>query len=86
MSHPLQGWMVNALAHTYGSRNFETTDDSKNNTLVGYFVFGEGYQNNHHHSPQSAKFSVRPTEIDLGYVMVKVAEKCGILKVTATKQ
>ena len=84
MSHPLQGWMVNALAHKYGGRNFETPDDSRNNLLVGYFVFGEGYQNNHHHSPQSAKFSTRPHELDLGYLMVLVAEKLGMLKVASS--
>lgn len=82
MSHPFQGWMVNALAHKYGSRNFNTTDDSRNNTLVGYFVFGEGYQNNHHYSPQSAKFSVKKSELDLGYLMVVIAEKLGMLQIT----
>jgi stearoyl-CoA desaturase (delta-9 desaturase) len=85
MSHPLQGWMVNALAHKYGGRNFNTPDDSRNNLFVGYFVFGEGYQNNHHHSPQSAKFSVKTWELDLGYFMVIVAEKFGMLKVTPSK-
>ena len=85
MSHPLQGWMVNALAHKYGGRNFDTPDDSRNNTLVGYFVFGEGYQNNHHHSPQNAKFSVKSSEIDMGYAMVVIAQKFGLLKITQTK-
>ena len=47
MSHPIQGWMVNSLGHFFGFRNFETTDKSRNYTLVAYFVAGEGYQNNH---------------------------------------
>ena len=81
MSHPVQGWMVNALAHKYGKRNFSTPDQSTNNTLVGIFVFGEGYQNNHHHAPQNAKFSVKWYEIDFGYLMCLISEKIGILKI-----
>ena len=72
MSHPAQGWMVNALGHKYGYRNFETSDQSKNNTAVAWLVFGEGFQNNHHHSPSSADFSVKPWEVDLGYWLVRI--------------
>lgn len=42
MTHPVQGWLVNAFAHKYGSRNFETPDDSRNNAAVAWLVFGEG--------------------------------------------
>jgi len=81
MSHPLQGWMVNALAHRYGYRNFDTPDDSRNNSLVAWLVMGEGYQNNHHHSPRAAKFSVKPREVDLGYLLCLIAEKLGMLEI-----
>jgi stearoyl-CoA desaturase (delta-9 desaturase) len=81
MSHPVQGWMVNALAHKYGRRNFETNDDSTNNLFVGLFVFGEGYQNNHHQYPKRAKFSVKWFEFDPGYAMCLVAEALGFLKI-----
>ncbi len=81
MGHPIQGWMVNALAHKYGSRNFETNDDSTNNTLVGIFVFGEGYQNNHHQFPKSAKFSVKWNEIDTGYLFCLLGEKLGFFQI-----
>jgi stearoyl-CoA desaturase (Delta-9 desaturase) len=73
MSHPIQGWMVNALAHRFGYRNFATNDNSRNNTLVALLVWGEGYQNNHHHAPTSVKFAAKWWEIDLGYQMCKVA-------------
>jgi len=81
MSHPVQGWMVNSLAHKYGGRNFETSDHSKNNLLVALFVFGEGFQNNHHAFPRSAKFSVKKMEIDFGYAMCLVGEKLGLFKI-----
>ncbi len=81
MSHPIQGWMVNALAHHYGYRNFETTDNSKNNAFVAWFVVGEGYQNNHHTYPHRANFAVKPFEIDLGYMLCKIAAKFNVLKI-----
>lgn len=66
-SHPIQGWAVNALAHSYGYRNFETGDRSRNNTLVAWLVAGEGFQNNHHRFPEAPKFSQRWFEWDWGY-------------------
>lgn len=81
MSHPIQGWMVNSIAHHSGYRNFESSDNSKNNVAVSILVFGEGFQNNHHSRPSSANFAVKPSEIDLGYGLCLVAEKCGVLKI-----
>lgn len=83
MSHPVQGWLVNAFGHAYGYRNFETNDNSRNNTLVAWFVMGEGYQNNHHHTPGSAKFSKRWWELDMGYGLCRVLQVCGLIKNTA---
>ncbi len=83
MSHPVQGWMVNALAHRYGYRNFDLADQSRNNTLVAWFVFGEGYQNNHHAHPEAAKFSFKPREFDSGFLMVRAAQALGLLDVAA---
>jgi stearoyl-CoA desaturase (delta-9 desaturase) len=81
MSHPIQGWMVNALAHKFGYRNFSTPDNSKNNTLVAWLVMGEGFQNNHHFNPRSAKFSVRLREIDLGYGICLLAHRLRLLEI-----
>ena len=73
MSHPIQGWMVNSFAHKFGYRNFDLDDRSRNNTLVAWLVFGEGYQNNHHAFPQSPKFSRQWFEFDGGYALCRVA-------------
>jgi stearoyl-CoA desaturase (delta-9 desaturase) len=80
MSHPLQGWMVNALAHRFGYRNFDVADNSRNNHFVAWLVFGEGYQNNHHFKPQSANFSHRKSELDLGFKMCRVLSAMRLLK------
>lgn len=80
MSHPVQGWMVNALAHRFGYRNFATADNSRNNYLVALLVWGEGYQNNHHHDPMAAKFASKWWEIDMGYHLCKIGKWMGILE------
>ena len=79
MSHPVQGWLVNAFAHWYGYRNFETADQSKNNLTIALFVCGEGLQNNHHERPHSSKFSVRWWEPDFGYTLCRVAKQLGMI-------
>lgn len=85
MSHPVQGWMVNAFGHAYGYRNFETNDNSRNNTLVAWLVMGEGFQNNHHSVPASAKFSQTWWELDLGYVLCCLLQACGLIKIQDVK-
>ena len=80
MSHPIQGWLVNSLAHKFGYRNHATTDNSRNNTLVAWLVGGEGYQNNHHAAPSSPKFSEKWYEFDSGYVLCQIASSVGFLK------
>lgn len=81
MSHPIQGFLVNSLGHAIGGRNFETDDDSVNNAIVGWLVFGEGYQNNHHAYPRSAKFSFRSWEFDPGFALCVVMEAFGLLRI-----
>jgi stearoyl-CoA desaturase (delta-9 desaturase) len=80
MSHPVQGWLVNSLAHRFGYRNFEINDHSRNNFLVSLFVFGEGFQNNHHAYPHRACFSHRAFEFDMGYALCVIASWLQILK------
>jgi stearoyl-CoA desaturase (delta-9 desaturase) len=81
MSHPVQGWMVNALGHAYGYRNFDTPDQSRNNTLVAWLVLGEGFQNNHHRFPASAQFSWRWWEVDLGFVICRALEAVRLIEI-----
>jgi len=79
MSHPIQGWAVNALGHAVGDRNFETDDDSRNNHLVAWLIAGEGYQNNHHAHPASARFGFHRGEVDPGWWICQLFEGLGLL-------
>jgi stearoyl-CoA desaturase (delta-9 desaturase) len=78
MSHPVQGGIVNSLGHAVGGRNFDTGDNSRNNHLAAWLIFGEGFQNNHHRYPGSASFSYHRHEIDLGYGACVLLEKLGL--------
>jgi len=81
MSHPVQGGLVNSLGHAVGPRNFETSDNSRNNHLAAWLIFGEGFQNNHHRYPGSASFSYHRYEIDLGYGACVLLEKLGLAEI-----
>ena len=83
MSHPVQGWMVNSMGHSLGYRNFNTADNSKNNSLVAWLVAGEGYQNNHHRYPRAVKFSMRWWEVDWGYTMCQALALVKVVKFEA---
>jgi fatty-acid desaturase len=81
MSHVMQGAIINYFGHAHGGRNFDTDDNSRNNHPAAWLVLGEGFQNNHHRYPSSARFSYRWREIDLGFVVCRVLEMVRVLRV-----
>jgi stearoyl-CoA desaturase (delta-9 desaturase) len=56
---------VNTVGHSWGYRNFETTDYSRNNQWVQTFSLGEGLHNNHHANAQLYDFAVKKGESDI---------------------
>ncbi len=72
-------WLVNSATHLWGTRRFETRDDSRNNGLIAAVTFGEGWHNNHHAHPRSAKHGLAWYEFDVNWVQIKVLEKLGII-------
>jgi len=72
-------WFVNSAAHTWGYRNFETRDDSKNNAWVAWFSFGEGWHNNHHAQPRSAAHGMVAHELDVTYLTIKLLARLGLV-------
>lgn len=70
---------INSLAHQWGTRRFETGDDSRNNALLALLTFGEGWHNNHHHYPGAASQGVRWWEIDLSYYGLRALALFGLV-------
>ena len=81
MSHPVQGWIVNSFGHAVGSRNFDTPDNSRNDHVGAWLIWGEGLQNNHHAYPGSAKFSYHWWEADFGWLVARTLERVGAVRV-----
>lgn len=65
---------INSLAHVYGKRRFATKDTSRNSFLLSLITLGEGWHNNHHYYPGSARQGFYWWEIDLGYYSLKFLE------------
>jgi stearoyl-CoA desaturase (delta-9 desaturase) len=59
------------VAHRFGSRRFDTRDDSRNNWLVSFMTLGEGWHNNHHRYPISARQGLSRWEIDPTWLIIK---------------
>lgn len=70
---------VNYVCHRWGTRRFETGDLSRNNLLVAILSWGEGWHNNHHFYPSSARAGLTWWEIDCNYYFIRLLEKLGIV-------
>ncbi|MFQ5672617.1 MAG: acyl-CoA desaturase [Nitrospinales bacterium] len=75
-------WFVNSAAHWFGYKNFQISevDKSTNCWWVGLIAYGEGWHNNHHAFPKSARHGLRPWEIDLTWMLICTFKKLGLLK------
>ncbi len=73
-------WMVNSVTHRWGSRRFHTADDSTNNWWVAWLTFGEGWHNNHHQYPTSARHGLAWYEIDMNYWVIRALVRFGLAK------
>jgi len=71
-------WMVNSVTHLWGTRRFTTSDDSRNNFWVALVTGGEGWHNNHHAYPVSARHGLAWYEIDVNYFGIRVLERLGL--------
>ncbi len=70
---------VNSAAHVWGSRRFETHDDSRNNWWVALMTFGEGWHNNHHAHPAAARHGLAWYELDINWYGIRALEALGLI-------
>ncbi|CAA9891470.1 Fatty-acid desaturase [Candidatus Methylobacter favarea] len=71
--------LVNSLAHVWGSRRYITNDDSRNNGFIALLTLGEGWHNNHHHYPVSARQGFFWWEIDITYYLLRLMALFGLI-------
>jgi stearoyl-CoA desaturase (delta-9 desaturase) len=71
-------WLVNSATHMWGTQRFLTTDTSRNNFWIAILTFGEGWHNNHHAIPQSARHGFTWYEIDLNWYGISALRTLGL--------
>lgn len=73
-------WLINSACHRWGYRNFTTTDDSRNLWWVALLTWGEGWHNNHHAIPTSARHGLRWWEVDPTFLVIRLLEAFGLAR------
>lgn len=63
-------WSVNSACHLWGARPYRSTDESRNNAVFGTLALGEGWHNNHHAFPTSARHGLRWWQVDVSYYLI----------------
>jgi fatty-acid desaturase len=71
-------WFVNSATHMWGSRRFSTKDNSRNLWWVAVLTGGEGWHNNHHAYPVSARHGLAWYELDVNYYTIWLLGKLGL--------
>ena len=70
---------VNSICHMYGRRDYQARDESRNNWVVAFLVFGEGWHNNHHAFPSSARHGLAWWQYDMSWWIIRGLEKLGLV-------
>jgi stearoyl-CoA desaturase (delta-9 desaturase) len=71
-------WSVNSVCHLWGRRPFRSRDESRNNLVFGILALGEGWHNNHHAFPTSARHGLRWWQFDLSYWVIRALALCAL--------
>ncbi len=72
-------YTINSLAHTWGTRRYDTPDTSRNNPWLALLTLGEGWHNNHHHYCASTRQGFRWWEIDVSYYVLRGLQAVGLV-------
>jgi stearoyl-CoA desaturase (Delta-9 desaturase) len=70
---------VNSICHMFGRRHFRSRDESRNNWLIALLVFGEGWHNNHHAFPSSARHGLARWQVDVSWLVIRTLERLGLV-------
>ncbi|MDA8561648.1 acyl-CoA desaturase [Gammaproteobacteria bacterium] len=71
---------INSFGHTFGKKVYKTGDGSRNNWVLAIITLGEGWHNNHHHWPISAKQGFKWQQIDISYYCLLLMKKLRLIK------
>ena len=70
---------VNSVGHLFGPQRFQTGDGSRNNFVLGLLAMGDGWHNNHHRAPSSARHGFAWYEYDMSYMVIRTMALVGLV-------
>ncbi len=73
-------WSINSVCHIWGTRPYDNHDESRNNTFFGVFAMGEGWHNNHHAFPSSARHGLHWWQLDVSYLIIRAMALVGLAR------
>jgi stearoyl-CoA desaturase (delta-9 desaturase) len=73
-------WSVNSACHIWGAKDHDTGDESRNNALFGLLALGEGWHNNHHAFPASARHGLKWWQVDLSWWVIRALAVLGLAR------
>jgi stearoyl-CoA desaturase (delta-9 desaturase) len=73
-------WSINSVCHIWGTKPFRSHDHSRNNVIFGILAFGEGWHNNHHAFPTSARHGLHWYQVDMAYLFIRGLELLGLAR------
>jgi stearoyl-CoA desaturase (delta-9 desaturase) len=71
-------WSINSICHIFGKRDFESGDSARNNLFCGIFACGEGWHNNHHAFPTSARHGLKWWQFDSSWIIIRIMQALGL--------
>ena len=71
-------WSINSICHVFGKRDYKSSDHSTNNAICGILACGEGWHNNHHAFPSSARHGLKWWQFDLSWIVIKLMSYVGL--------
>jgi stearoyl-CoA desaturase (delta-9 desaturase) len=72
-------WSINSVCHLWGSQPFRSHDHSRNNVVFGVLGLGEGWHNNHHAFPTSARHGLWWWQFDLSWIIIRAMALVGLV-------
>ena len=71
-------WAINSVCHLMGSRDYESGDESRNNPVCAILAMGEGWHNNHHAFPTSARHGLEWWQFDSSWIVIRTMQMLGL--------
>lgn len=71
-------WSINSICHVFGKRQFRSGDHSTNNMICAVMSMGEGWHNNHHAFPSSARHGLLWYQFDMSWLIIRTMETLGL--------